>query len=50
MTHLLALAGLAALCGGWVAFQIWLKKVYPVKEYRPGCGACAHNGSCSKRG
>ncbi|MBU0500318.1 MAG: hypothetical protein KJ558_08180 [Gammaproteobacteria bacterium] len=48
MSHLLALLGFAALLGSWVAFQIWLKKVNPGREFQPGCGACK-NGSCSKR-
>ena len=48
MTQILALIGFAALCGAWMAFQIWLKKKNPGRDFRPGCGACS-NGSCSKR-
>ena len=53
MEHLFALLGITLLCGLWIAFQLWLKRVDPSKgDYQPGCGACASNkdGSCSASG
>ncbi|KRT54063.1 hypothetical protein Ga0074115_102165 [endosymbiont of Ridgeia piscesae] len=45
-THLLALLGLAALCGSWIIFQDWLKRQDPsYRGYKAGCGACG-NGAC----
>ena len=50
MKYLLALIGITLLCGVWIKFQLWLKRVDPDKgDYQPGCGAC-QSGSCDKAG
>ncbi len=47
MNYILPILGLVALLFGWVLFQEWLKRKDPEQFYRPGCGACGSNGSCS---
>ena len=47
MSYILPILGLIALLVGWVLFQEWLKRKDPDQFYRPGCGACGSNGSCS---
>jgi len=43
MHHLLAILGLAALCGAWVLFQRWLARVDPERgPQATGCGGCGH--------
>jgi len=46
MEHILSLIGITLLCGLWMVFQLWLKRVDPQRDnYKPGCGAC-QSGSC----
>lgn len=46
MTYILSLIGITLLCGLWMVFQLWLKRVDPQRDnYKPGCGAC-QSGSC----
>ncbi len=47
MSYILPILGLVALLFFWVLFQQWLKRKDPGQFYRPGCGACGSNGSCS---
>lgn len=47
MNHIFALLGITLLCGLWMVFQLWLKRVDPQRDnYKPGCGAC-QSGSCA---
>ncbi len=45
--YLIAIAGLAALCGAWVLFQQWLARVDPeqgdCEMGRCGCGGCGRS-------
>ena len=46
LTHLIAILGLAALCGAWVLFQRWLKHADPDgRHIESGCG-CGGAGHC----
>ena len=47
MNYILPILALVALLYAWVLFQEWLKRKDPDQFYRPGCGACGSNGSCS---
>ena len=44
LRYLLPILGLAALCAGWVLFQLWLKRVDPDAPNPDtrcaGCGGC----------
>ncbi|MBK1723971.1 hypothetical protein [Thiocystis violacea] len=45
LKHLIAILGLALLCGAWVGFQRWLKRVDPDgRHIESGCGGCG--GHC----
>jgi len=45
--YLLAILGLAVLCGAWVAFQLWLRKSDPEGvSLESRCGHC--DGGCSR--
>ncbi len=41
MTHLIAILGLAALCGGWIALQRWIARADPgLPGIRRSCTGC----------
>ena len=42
--HLLAVLGLAALCGLWVALQLFAGEKAPGADGE--CGACSHKRDC----
>ncbi len=48
--HLLAIAALGALCGGWVAVQRWVSRLDPEAPGVEGSGSCgglrAECGEC----
>ena len=47
-THVIAVLALAALCGGWIALQEWIRRVdRSLPGIRRKCGAC--DGSCEDR-
>lgn len=49
MIELLALVGITTLCGGWMAFQLWLGRRDPAaRNWRPGCSACPREGCAGK--
>ncbi len=47
--YILAVLGLAALCGGWILMQMWTGKLDPEQgEYKGGCAAC-NAADCDNR-
>jgi hypothetical protein len=54
LTHLIAVIALSVLCGAWVLFQCWLKRVDPDAhgvEDASGCrGDCQRNDGAEPRG
>ncbi|NEX21634.1 hypothetical protein G3480_15170 [Thiorhodococcus mannitoliphagus] len=47
LRHLIAIVGLALLCGAWVAFQGWLRRVDPNgRHIESGAGGCGGGGHC----
>ena len=52
LNHLLAIAGFALLCGGWVLLQRWITRAEPgIKGPESGCGSCSCGGGrCERQG
>ncbi len=48
LNHFIALFGLIALCGLWIAFQMWLNKQDPDKPKfeTKGCGCHTTKSKC----
>ncbi len=57
MTHVIAIASLAAACGGWILLQRWIAREMPEApgvgrrcDGCPGLGACEHRRACANEG
>lgn len=52
LNYLLVLGAIAALCGGWAAFHVWLSRHDPeLAERANTCGNCScdrKSGNCSR--
>lgn len=48
--HLIAILGLALLCGAWMVFQLWLKKKDPDASLTKGACSSAEKDSVRSGG